>query len=58
LLTGAATPEPVVWYNQQSFSGWRMATIPVEDLFYNFDLLLGFVVLFNAQMKKKSAAFR
>lgn len=58
LLTGVATPEPVVWYNQQSFSGWRMATIPVEDLFYNFDLFLGFVVLFNAQTKKKSAAFR
>ena len=58
LLTGVATPQPVVWYNQQSFSGWRMATIPVEDLFYNFDLFLGFVVLFNAQTKKKSAAFR
>jgi len=43
LLTGAATTLPVVWYAPAEFSGWRIITIPVEDLFYNFDLFLGFV---------------
>jgi lycopene cyclase domain-containing protein len=47
LLTGAATTLPVVWYNPGEFSGWRIITIPVEDLFYNFDLLVGFVAFFN-----------
>lgn len=47
LLTGAATTLPVVWYNPAEFSGWRIITIPVEDLFYNFDLLVGFVAFFN-----------
>lgn len=47
LLTGAATTLPVVWYNPAEFSGWRIITIPAEDLFYNFDLLVGFVVFFK-----------
>jgi len=52
LLTGAATENPVVWYNEQEFSGWRLITIPVEDLFYNFDLLVGFVLLFEFQRER------
>jgi lycopene cyclase domain-containing protein len=52
LLTGAATENPVVWYNEQEFSGWRIITIPVEDLFYNFDLLVGFVLLFEFQRER------
>lgn len=51
LLTGAATKSPVVWYRAEEFSGWRIMTIPVEDLFYNFDLFFGFVALFKAQKK-------
>ena len=47
LLTGAATTLPVVWYSPVEFSGWRIITIPAEDLFYNFDLLVGFVAFFN-----------
>lgn len=54
LLTGAATDRPVVWYNEQEFSGWRLITIPVEDLFYNFDLLIGFVLLFEFQRERLS----
>ena len=46
LLTGAATSTPVVWYNEQAFSGWRILTIPVEDLYYNFDLFLGFILFY------------
>lgn len=52
LLTGAATESPVVWYNEQEFSRWRLITIPVEDLFYNFDLLVGFVLLFEFQRER------
>ncbi|MEY3049100.1 MAG: hypothetical protein RL365_1138 [Bacteroidota bacterium] len=52
LLTGAATTLPVVWYNQAEFSGWRIITIPVEDLFYNFDLLVGFVAFFSLGNKR------
>jgi lycopene cyclase domain-containing protein len=52
LLTGAATTLPVVWYNPAEFSGWRIITIPVEDLFYNFDLLVGFVAFFNLGNKR------
>jgi lycopene cyclase domain-containing protein len=54
LLTGAATESPVVWYNEKDFSGWRLLTIPLEDLFYNFDLLLGFVLLFEFQQERLS----
>lgn len=39
-LTGSFTSEPVVWYNDQNFSSWRMLTIPLEDFLYNFDLML------------------
>jgi len=52
LLTGAATRLPVVWYHPAEFSGWRIITIPVEDLFYNFDLFAGFVAFFNLSSKR------
>jgi lycopene cyclase domain-containing protein len=54
LLTGAATTLPVVWYNPTEFSGWRIITIPAEDLFYNFDLLVGFVVFFKLSSTRLS----
>jgi len=40
ILTGMFTPEPVVWYSELHIVGWRIATIPMEDLFYNYSLLL------------------
>jgi lycopene cyclase domain-containing protein len=54
LLTGAATTLPVVWYNPAEFSGWRIITIPAEDLFYNFDLLVGFVVFYKLSSERLS----
>lgn len=53
VLTGAITPEPVVWYNPEHIMGPRIITIPVEDIFYNNSMLLPIVWLFE-RFKKRS----
>lgn len=52
LLTGMATPEPVVWYSSEHIIGLRIITIPFEDLFYNYDMLIG-VVFFYEKFKSR-----
>jgi lycopene cyclase domain-containing protein len=47
ILTGAVTPEPVVWYSEAHIMGPRIITIPVEDLFYNYDMLIGVVWIYE-----------
>jgi lycopene cyclase domain-containing protein len=47
ILTGSITDDPIVWYSEQHIIGWRMGTIPFEDLFYNYDLLLPLAWFFN-----------
>ena len=47
ILTGTCLQHPVVWYNNAENLGMRFFTIPVEDLFYGFELVLGKVVLFE-----------
>ncbi len=44
-LTGLFTDTPVVWYNDEENSTYRLLTIPVEDLFYNFSLIVGIIML-------------
>lgn len=39
ILTGILG-EPVVWYNSSEIIGYRLWSIPIEDLFYAFSLLL------------------
>jgi lycopene cyclase domain-containing protein len=54
ILTGMFTPEPIVWYNEEHIIGWRIVTIPVEDLFYNFSMLLPVIWIHEKMIAKGS----
>ena len=47
ILTGALTDEPVVWYSQAHITGLRLGTIPLEDLYYNFSLLMPIIGIYH-----------
>ena len=47
ILTGAITAAPIVWYSENHIIGWRIITIPFEDLYYNFSLLFPIIALFE-----------
>ena len=53
ILTGSFIEEPVVWYNNNENIGFRLFTIPVEDVFYAFNLLFSIQLIFNAFKTKK-----
>lgn len=52
-LTGTFTAEPVVLYNPEEFSGWRIISIPVEDSIYSLLMLLGVTTLYERWKKKE-----
>lgn len=40
VLTGAITPNPIVWYSANHIIGLRLISIPIEDFFYALSCLL------------------
>ena len=47
VLTGAVTQAPIVWYNESHIIGLRIVTIPLEDVFYNFSLLIPIIGIYH-----------
>ena len=45
ILTGSFIQQEVVWYNNAENLGIRLFTIPVEDVFYAFNMLFPTIVL-------------
>ncbi|TMM57043.1 lycopene cyclase domain-containing protein [Maribacter algarum] len=55
ILTGTGIEQAVFDYNPQAILGIRVLSIPIEDMFYNFSLLLSPLVLthvFEMRVKK------
>lgn len=53
MLTGMATEEPIVWYNNSENMGVRLFTIPIEDSIYALTCLLIPVTLIEWIRAKK-----
>ena len=47
ILTGTGIETEVVWYNPNEIIGIRFFTIPIEDFFYGFLLILMNVIIFE-----------
>jgi lycopene cyclase domain-containing protein len=53
ILTGMATPSPVVIYNSHDIIGWRIGTIPIEDSIYALTCLLIPISIMEALLNKR-----
>ena len=55
ILTGAITENPIVWYSENHIMGLRIYTIPFEDLYYNYCMLLPIIAIFEYFKKKTNS---
>lgn len=53
LLTGTFTAGEVVWYNNMETMNLRIGTIPLEDVFYGFVLILVNITLYEAFRRRR-----
>ncbi len=56
ILTGTGIEEEVVWYNSSEFMGFRIGTVPFEDIFYGAELILINLMIYKYLLKRQ--AFR
>lgn len=47
ILTGTGIEQEIVWYSEEAIVGIRFGTIPLEDFFYAFNLLLLNVLVYE-----------
>ncbi|MFT4661322.1 MAG: lycopene cyclase domain-containing protein [Patiriisocius sp.] len=52
ILTGYITPEPIVWYNHAENLNFRLGSIPIEDVFYGFLLIVWNIHLYEYLKKR------
>lgn len=57
ILTGTGLDSPVVWYNNEEIIGFRILTIPVEDIFYGMLLILLNLLIYQ-HLKRKFQALQ
>ncbi|WP_432712038.1 lycopene cyclase domain-containing protein [Pedobacter sp.] len=55
VLTGTGLDNPVVWYNEEEIFGFRILTIPFEDIFYGMAMVLMNLLIYKTLLKKKQA---
>jgi len=53
ILTGTGLPQPVVWYNDAQNLTLRLLTIPVEDIFYGFEMIVLNIFFFELLRRSK-----
>lgn len=54
ILTGTGIENEIVWYNDSENLGIRLLTIPVEDVFYGFELIMLNIFFFEKLRAKTS----
>ena len=54
ILTGTGLENPVVWYNNTENLNFRLLTIPIEDIFYGFELIVLNIFLFEFFKSKQN----
>ena len=58
ILTGSFIEDEVVWYNVSEITGFRIFTVPFEDIMYGFSLIFLNLMLmekFEILLEKKPA---